>query len=181
MRKRGLIGSIRLFIYIPPPDLCSVYVLWSEGQRALWCLSGRGWEEMSPLGWPAAGSGGAAGRLQVRVGAAQAEEAAEGGRMSSKSKTTLYPVFCGLEKAYFFQMLLILAHVQLDRCSRSQIWVSVKEDFVWILASPRMTTNSSLPPWFADTWSLCFIYCARPAICIPRPCTKEVTLLLDCR
>lgn len=85
---------------------------------------------MAPPRWPAVGSGGAAGRPPARVGAAQTKEAAEGGAMSSKSETGLYLIFCSLEKAYFFQMLVILVHVQLGRCTRCQIWVSAKEGFV---------------------------------------------------
>lgn len=46
--------------------------------------------------------------------------------MSSESKTTLYLIFCSLEKAYFFQTLVILVQVQLGRCTRCQIWVSAK-------------------------------------------------------
>lgn len=80
MRKSGFIGSIRLFmcIYFPPPHLCSVSVLWSEGQSALCCLL-EGGERRCPLGDGQQHLGGAAGRPQARVGAAQVEKAAAGG------------------------------------------------------------------------------------------------------
>jgi len=61
---------------------------------------------MFPPGKPAAGWGAAAGRLQVRVGTAQVEEAAGEGRMGSNSKTILYLIFCSLEGACVHVQLL---------------------------------------------------------------------------
>lgn len=166
-------------IYFPPHHLCSVSVLWSEGQSALCCLLEGG--ERCPLGDGRQHLGGAAGRPQARVGAAQVEKAAAGGGDGCRDQD--YSLSCVLppKKTYFFQMLVTLVCVQLGRCTQWQIWLSVEQCFVWILKSPCVAIKPSLLPWFADTWPLCFIYCARSAACIPRPCTKEATLLLDCR
>lgn len=148
-----MIGSPALFAYIclPPPHLCLVSMLWSEGQSALCRLSGRGerscllwagWQRCRESSWDTLRGGWELlrwRRLQREVG------------MGSKGKTTLSLTFCSLEKACFFQTLLILVHVQLGRCTWRQIWVSAKEGFVCVLTSPHVTSNSSLPPWFADT------------------------------
>lgn len=85
MRKRGLIGSIRLFmcIYFPPPPLCSVSMLWSEGQSAL-CHLLEGGVRRCPL-WD--------GRQHLG-GAAQVEKAAEGGGDGSRDQD--YSLSCML-------------------------------------------------------------------------------------
>lgn len=119
---------------------------------------GRRWEELSPPGWLAAGQG----KLladRLREGQEVLRRLPREVGIGSESKTTLSLVLCSLEKTCLFQTLLILVHVQLGRCTWRQIWVSAKEGFVCILTSPHVTSNSSLPPWFADTWCVLYLLC----------------------
>lgn len=151
----GLIGSPALFVCIclPPPPFvpsfwavvrraeCMMLPFWQEVRGAVPSRQGKrladrlrgGWEL---LRWR---------RLQREAG------------MGSESKTTL-PAILQLRKGLF---LSDSAH--LGTRSIRQMYLETDLGFCrrefCVLTSPHATSNSSLPPRFADTWSVLYLLC----------------------
>lgn len=149
-------------ICFPYSHLCPVSGLWS-GQSASWHCAAL-WQEVRG----AVPSRLAGRQTEGRVGAAQVEEASEGGRDGQQEQNS-FPDTLQPSKGLFVS----------DCSSRCMFnWADVLETDLGFCESEHQTLLCHFDLLIPD---LCFVCCARSATCIVRPCAKEVTSLLDCR